>query len=469
MALLHLAAGLAKKQGWLPQVVHVHHGLRGAAADEDAALVEQQARSLRLPCRVLRVDLARRARVLRVGLEQAGRLCRYDWFRRLMELGELDAIATGHTMDDQAETVLLKLLRGSWTAGLAGIYPVLPAADLPRLDEPQLGAPELSRSVAAASGGSAILPPAHVPQRSRPPGVLVRPLLGARRSALQEWLRAEGLPWRDDASNDELVFTRNRIRHQLLPSLMEYNPNMTEQLAQTSALARDEETYWQAEVDRVLPGLLLPGRPVRGGGRSSSTLPGEQSLAIEVERLRVLAPALVRRLVRAAAARLGGSLDFAETERVLALLQGAVGSVPRREQLGASLRAERSPRELRFVRAEPKALGTVEDVLVSVPGDVQALGIQLKVELAAGTAVAATGALPQATLRGTRPADRVTQRYSRGTPRRIKEVLERMGVPSEARAGWPVLVWQGEIVWVRGAVLEPTPLSTQLHVTWQEG
>ena len=464
IALLRLAHRLTTKQSWTLTVLHLHHGLRGAAADEDAAFVEAVANHLSLPFLVRQADTALAAQTDGLGLEEAGRLLRSGWFRELLLDGQLQAIATGHTLEDQAETVLHRLLRGGWTAGLAGIYPVVAARDLP---QPR-------RSIALEPFGARAESTANPDSRLN--GVLVRPLLGTARAALRAWLTAEAYPWREDATNSELRFTRNRVRHQLLPALAAFNPRVAEQLAQTSLLARDDERYWQAEVARLLPGLLLPGRPVRGGGRASSTLPGERSVSIEVERLAALAPALGRRLLRAAAEQLSEPLNFEQTERAFVLLASRVGSVPRREQLTDRLRVERSPRELRLIwtaerpavpgRGPGRAISGEESVTVQVPGQGMGFGVRLTLKLAAG----GDGEVPTATLRAARPADRVRLRYSSGAPKRVKEVLERMGVAPAARESWPVLEWQGELVWLRGAVLEPTPLNTRLQVTsedWQ--
>ncbi len=291
--------------------------------------------------------------------------------------------------------------------------------------------------------------------------MILRPLLGARRAALRAWLRRINQPWREDETNSDPTFTRNRLRHEVLPVLEAVAPQVSERLAQVSVLAREDEQYWQGELRRVLPGLLLPGRPVRGGGRASSTLPGEQSLAAEVLRLRELPAALGRRVVRGMARELGAVLDFAETERAFRLLEGAGGATARREQLTAELRAERTPRELRFVRegaSRGPGAAVGEEVVVPVPGEAAGFGVLLRVSHVSGEAQ------PPATLRAARPGDRVQLRYSRGAPKRVKEVLERLGIPPPDRPGWPLLEWRGEIVWLRGAVLEPTALSRELTV-----
>ena len=432
VALLRLAHEAAGRQGWTVLALHVQHGLRGEAGLADQAFVAALAASLAIPYSALEADVAEVSRGRRLGIEEAGRLVRYSWFRQLLATGELSAIATGHTLDDQAETVLAKLLRGAWTGGLGGIHPVLPAADLPS-NNPQ---PAMTSK-----------------------GVVVRPLLQVRRQELRDWLRAIGQPWREDETNADPSFTRNRIRNQLLPALSAFNPQIEEQLAQISTLARDDEQYWQAEVDRLLPGLLLPGRPVRGGGRASSTLPGEQIIAIEVDRLRALHPALARRILRATAARLGVELSFAPTTETLALLEGPVGSTARRAQLTPTLRAERTPRELRFVLSASAPAAQNEPVEVPIPGIAEGFGVRLRVSSLS------ENPQPDALLRSARPSDRVTLRYSSGAPKRIKEVLERLGIPAPDRAGWPVLEWQSELVWLRGAQLAPTPLSAQLTIT----
>ncbi len=430
VALLRLAQELAGREGWTVRVLHVDHGLRGAASRADAEWVEALAGKLGLPYAMLQGDLSG----LDSGLEEAGRLLRYGWFKKLLLGGELHAVATGHTLDDQAETVLGRLLRGAWTAGLGGIHPVMRAVDLP-------GKP---------GSGS---------------GIVLRPLLEACRTELRAWLKEAGQGWREDETNKDPRFTRNRIRGELLPALVHFNPKATEQLAQISVMAREDEAFWQAEVDRLLPGLVLPGRAVRGGGRASSTVPGERSIAFEVDRVRALAPALRRRLLRAAAAQLGATLEFGETARVLALMEGPVGSTARREQLTAKLRVERTPRELRFVLEPGKRSSPEEaaEIPVAVPGEIAGFGVRLRV---GWSAAHTSGEMqPEAILRAARPGDRVRLRYSSGAPKRVKEVLERLGIATHDRAGWPVLEWQGEIVWLRGAVLEATPLSQQLTVT----
>jgi tRNA(Ile)-lysidine synthase len=305
--------------GVVLSAVHVHHNLRGEEADADAAFVTDLCARLEVPLHLLNVDVPARVEQTGETLEEAARNLRYAAFHELLAANQTDAILTAHTLDDQAETVLMKLLRGAWTDGLSGIHPIV------------------------------------LPTKEKP-GRIIRPLLGTRRAEIESYLRALNQPRREDSSNADTHHTRNRIRHELMPALRSYNPGIDQALANLAELAREEESRWQAELARLLPQILLPGKPVRGGGRAVATAPGEASLAIEVERLRGFDPALRRRVLRAAARQLGARLSFEETSRIIALcgfqshptVTTRIGATV---QLSQYLRAERSIRELRLFRA----------------------------------------------------------------------------------------------------------------------
>jgi tRNA(Ile)-lysidine synthase len=304
-----LVAANAEERGGLGvglSAVHVHHGLRGAAADGDLQFVRGLCGRLGVVLHERRVDVAGRIELERETLEEAARNLRYGVFRELMASGEADVVATAHTLDDQAETVLMKLLRGAWTEGLGGISPVV-------------------------EQGTARV---------------VRPLLGIRRCEIEDYLRNEGQEWREDASNRDVAHMRNRIRHELLPVLREYNPEVVRALGNLAEIARGEEERWRGELARILPQVLLPGKPARGGGRAAGT---DECLAVELERLRGMDRAMQRRVVRAGARELGVAMSFEETERVLLL--GAQGASGGKLELHGGLRVERTLRELRFHRA----------------------------------------------------------------------------------------------------------------------
>lgn len=422
VALLRALAARAGELGIVVHAAHLHHGLRGAEADGDRDFARALAGELGVAWHEARVDAAAEAKAKKETQEEAARRLRYGWFRKLMTETPLDAVATAHTLDDQAETVLAKLLRGAWTEGLGGIHPAV----------------------------------------EWPEGLILRPLLGTRRSEVETYLKGLGQAWREDSSNRQTTFTRNRIRHELLPTLEGWNPQLREHLAQMAELARDEEAWWAAETERLAGQILLPGRPVRGGGRA-----GVEGLALEVTRLAELGVAAQRRLLRLAAKRLGSdaaAMDFAGTEAVRAL--ALTGRAGQKRELAGGLRAERTHRELRLTLDSADAGEEPTPVYkVEVPGEIEAaaFGVRLRIERDGAWAAGSAGAeAAQATLRAWRPGDRVRLRHSGGT-RKVKEVLERLRVTGSDRASWPVVEVEGRIVWMQGVELEPEGYCVELR------
>jgi tRNA(Ile)-lysidine synthase len=190
-------------QGGL-RLAHLNHLLRGADSDADEAFVRDLASQWLLPLDVERRDIAATANERGIGIEEAARQVRYDWLTEVARRHSATWIATAHNADDQAETVLHHILRGTGLAGLAGIAERRPLA----------------------------------------PGIdVVRPLLNVSRSDIEAYLRSEGIEARIDASNADVRFTRNRLRHELLPQLMrDYNPALVEvlgRLARQASQAQD--------------------------------------------------------------------------------------------------------------------------------------------------------------------------------------------------------------------------------------
>jgi len=281
---------------------------------------------------VFHVDTVARQAAEREGLEEAARELRYQALRGL----DVDVIATAHTLDDQAETVMMKLIRGAWTEGIGGISPVVEGGG---------GAEKQALPLRQAQDGSVLKKTAR----------LVRPMLGARRSEVEAFLQERGQLWREDASNQDVSLTRNKVRHELMPLLRRFNPSVDDALARMAEVARDEELFWQGEVNRVLPQVLLPGKPVRGGGRAVSTAVGEQGCGVEIARLAAMDSALRRRVVRALARSVGSRLSAEETAKVLALagfggIAGVTGRIGSKLELREGMRVERSARELRLWR-----------------------------------------------------------------------------------------------------------------------
>ena len=277
LRLIHAANTLPKNAlGIGLSAVHINHSLRGAESDAEQAFVTELCAGLKIPLYLQTVDTTAFAQTRKQTIEEAARSLRYEVFRNLLTTAKATHILTAHTLDDQAETVLMKLLRGAWLEGLSAIAPVL----------------------------------------DQPPGQILRPLLSLRHEQLRDYLRTIQQPWREDSSNSDDAFTRNRIRQHILPVLREENPAIDTTLANLSELAREEEARWTVELAKLMPQLVLPGTPVRGGGRANT---GAKTLAVELAKLRALDPALRRRVVRAASRELGARLSFDETTRILTL------------------------------------------------------------------------------------------------------------------------------------------------------
>jgi len=429
VALFLALAGRSKELGLVVHAAHLHHGLRGAEADADMAFVRSLAEHLGIPFHEARVDTGAEAAADPIAgksaesIEEAARRLRYAWFRRLMASGAVDAVATAHTRDDQAETVVAKFLRGAWTEGISGIHPTI----------------------------------------QFPEGPILRPLLATSRIEVESYLGELGQAWREDSSNRHLSFTRNRIRHELLPLLETWNPKVRDHLAQMAELARDEEAWWHDEIARVAPKVILPGRPVRGGGRAAS-----DGIALEVARLAEIPVALQRRLLRYAADQLGSAPDFAATEALRRLALG--GRAGQKCEVAQGLRGERTHRELRLSiqAAVPEDTGMpaeAAEFTFSIPGEVSApvFGLRLRIELSGRPGPLGGPPAGVAKLRHWKPGDRVRLRHSSG-PRKVKEVLERLRVSGTARTHWPVVELGGRIVWMQGVELEPEA-GIELHAS----
>ena len=185
VALLRFLAVLREEYRWELIVCHIHHGLRGAEADRDEQFVRELAGQLGLPYAVRHIDAAAMALENHLSVEEAGRNARYAFFAETA--GEGGRIATAHTLDDTIETVLMNLIRGTGLHGLCGI---------PRIR-----------------------------------GNIVRPLLDVTRAEVEEYLALLGQPYCTDSTNLSDDYTRNRVRHDILPRLRELNPNFTGSMA----------------------------------------------------------------------------------------------------------------------------------------------------------------------------------------------------------------------------------------------
>jgi tRNA(Ile)-lysidine synthase len=411
VALLRLLLELRSEIGVVLSVVHFNHQLRGAASDADAQFVADLAQHHKLDLHRESGDAAAYAAQKHLSIETAARELRYHYFRRLLE-ARLNRIATAHTLDDQAETVLLKISRGAGSRGLAGIYP-------------QLAIPD-----------------------SKSEATIVRPLLATRRRNLEIYLKSLGQPWREDASNRDLRHARNRVRHGILPRLERFlNPAVREALAETAEIARADEDYWQLELARLLPQVWT-----------------QQSARLKSTVLDALPLALQRRVVRAACESLGLRLEFHHVEEILAL---ASSSAAKSTVLPAGWVMSRKKHDLCLER-KPAAPASDYEYLLPVPGSAVVPEINSRLEAVLVPRNCVAGYNPDHLLksafldkelrvRNWRPGDRFWPAHTKA-PRKIKELLPGNDGTGFDRKLWPVVVDGSELVWVRGL---PTPAKLQ--------
>ncbi len=399
MALLHVLRILGREERWQVHAAHLHHALRGADADADLALVEAYAKQAGVPFQVERLapgDLDG------PGVEARARERRYAFLRRVAAEVGAARIATGHTLDDQAETVILRLLRGSGPRGLAGILP------------------------------------------TRRDGV-IRPLILARRQEALAYLERAGVAFREDATNRDPRFLRNRVRLELLPLLEALAPRSTEHLARLADRLRVDEAYLSGEA-------RLAGKPwldagAAGAGRDAPDLAAFAKLP-EAIRTRVLLSLLA-----------GAGLEAERVSAAVARLEDHLGpdSAPGGIDLGDGLRLAWDDSGLRVGRPDVPAGA---DRLLPVPGvlslwDGRSLGATV-LEADAPLPDAAGGALfdldtlgEPLRVRSRRPGDRMRPRGF-GRWRKLKDVLIDAGVPRAERDCVPIVVAGDEIIWAAG-------------------
>lgn len=413
VCLLHSLLTLAPSLSLALQVLHVHHGLR-PEADAEADFVADLGRAWNVPVAVERVHPAGAGRL---SPEAQARRVRYAAFREWAARLGASRVAVGHTADDQAETVLMRLLEGAGPRGLGGIPPVR--------------------------------------------GIFIRPLIELPRSTILRELERLGHSWIEDPSNRNPKFLRNRIRHDLLPLLAgSYNPRIVEALCRVGALSRDLaadlEGVAQQELDRL-------------------AIDDDAGLIVPLDPLRALPPGVAVALLRLALARLG------ESAPLRGWAQRALRGLLERETSHGRLvlgrvTVERDPAQIRLVRW---AEGVLSDQSVTIPGSVRVPEVRLQLEAreflrppgytpATGpwTAVFDRNSLPTSlTIRGRRSGDRFRPFGSPGS-KRLKKFLIDAKVPRWKRDSLPLVVAGDEILWVvgirRGAAAPVTPATRRV-------
>ncbi len=429
VALLRLFEEMRTDLGISLCAVHLNHGLRGNDADADEKFASDLAQELDVPFFIAREDVAALARRNHWNLEDAGRRARYSFFEQLLRDGQCTKIAVAHTADDQAETLLARLVRGTGSRGLVGIHPVR--------------------------------------------GEIIRPLLDSRREELREYLHAKKQTWREDASNLDTTRLRARIRHQLLPQLeRDFAPAIVERLANLAELQRDEEKFWNALVNERL-----------------QTLCAESPAAISIEIQELMAPlshlahqpeaslALSKRLILALLRKAAKTESAFDSNHVNQLLRLATESqsgrqielphgvhvarvfnrldfIPRQPAQPAQVRRKMAPPEIQYEYAV--ALPAHGAAAIEVPelgarfclNSIDWLSTPRDTKQGA-EALDADRLTPPLVLRNWRPGD-ACRLPGKRQAQKLKRMFAEGRISLSERKNWPVLTSTGRVAWVRG-------------------
>ena len=255
LCLLHVLRRLQPRLPLCLHVAHLNHCLRGADSDADAAFVSELAMEWGLPVTVGRVDVPKLARSRKTAVEEAARYARYAFLARTARQAGASHIAVAHNADDQTETVLMHWLRGSGLSGLRGMLPAI------HLSEYRLPEDDELTSEAVLPVGETGFPGPPAGDTTSPPLVLIRPLLRVPRVDIEAYCESQRLSPRHDRSNMDTTYFRNRLRHELIPQLETYNPNIKEVIRRGADVVAADYELLRGELKRVWPEVVRQETP----------------------------------------------------------------------------------------------------------------------------------------------------------------------------------------------------------------
>jgi tRNA(Ile)-lysidine synthase len=403
--LLSVLQVLAKDLNLTLHIAHLDHMFRGRESADEALSVEGLAKKLNIAATIEKIDVPAFCRERGLSAQAGAREARYGFLARVAEKVGASRIATGHTATDQAETFILRLLRGAGVSGLSAIPPVR--------------------------------------------GHIIRPLIEATREEVLEYLRSRELEYVSDPSNRKPVYTRNRIRMEVLPVLEQFNPRIVETLASEAALLRDENEAIEAYLAPSAKGMFALE---------------EAALAIKRAEFNALPQAFRRRMFRRAADLMGADssvLSMVQVDEALGFM--AKARTGRAMRLPQGLSLEREYERFNLSTAEGAGLFSHE---LAVPGTTSIpelgmdIGIILSVDPSTRTAEDKNyhwQALfdydkirPHLTLRNRRPGDRFCPAGMDGRSKKLQDYLVDEKVPRRKRDTVPLLCSGEDILWVVG-------------------
>jgi tRNA(Ile)-lysidine synthase len=322
VALLDILASLRQELPLTLSVLHLNHGIRGKEAVRDQRFVHEVSKQYALPYLDQEVDVPAYKKRNSLTVQEAARELRYRFFAQAMDTLNLDKVAIGQTADDQAETVLMRLIRGGGARGLKGIPPV----------------------------------------RER----YIRPLIEVWREELLQYVRHKGLPFVQDSSNLKKAYLRNRIRCELLPALNEYNPSIKNRLLHLAQVLAEDESYLDGLAAEIAKGICMED------GEVSISIPSFLSLPAAL-RARVL-----RHAFASLAAR--GTLEYPHITSVMALIGEAGGS--KQVTLPGGYWARRSYDTLVLGKAGESRAGMAGEIDLTIPGRTRVEGLDMELQAA---------------------------------------------------------------------------------------
>ena len=431
VALLLLMLELRKKLGIVLSVAHLNHKLRGRASDADEKFVAKLAAAHGLVLHAEHTDVQGLAKQEKANLEDTARRARYAFFQRLVDEGHLDWVAVAHTADDQAETVLAHILRGTGLAGLGGIHPVV--------------------------------------------GCVFRPLLRLRRAELRSYLRGKKQVWREDLTNRDTTKTRARIRRKLLPILQkEFQAGVVDHLVNLAELAREDEAFLEELTKRLYEALVrnkegtsaiavddLLSPQSRESFTTEGTRFGEKSSrALSARLVRLIVEKLKPRAGQLNASHVRAILEFAESGQNSKTLQLPGGINIRREHDKLVFLGQPGNKKS---KAEEESAGFEHAVVLNEKETVvrvAELGCAFRFMAIdwpektgdtryTGSALDRDALRSPLVLRNWRPGDQLHPIGHRNA-HKLKRLLNKKRVDRWERHSWPILTSGGVLAWARG-------------------
>jgi tRNA(Ile)-lysidine synthase len=409
LALLHILYTLQRTFGCQLHVATLNHGLRGEDGAEDARYIEEIAGSWGLAVKVGQADVRAIAAQERIGIESAARKARYDFLAGVAAQVGAGRVAVAHHADDQAETVLMHLIRGAGGSGLRGMS----------LQSPMVGHPEL---------------------------MLIRPLLRVTRTEIELYCAEHGLQPREDTTNKDVTLLRNYLRWEIVPRLASLNSNIQQMLAQTADITQVENDYLEGQFQLIVDSPIVQ----REEGR----------IKVDRKAFHALHPALQRRFVAWAARQIKPELEDLGYQHIVEAVEiGLRGRQGVRALLteGLQLRADYGVLWIEDQDAPPSKieqplLETDEEIEVSIPGVILLLQSQWSLHVSlmpfSNPHAQARLALPEGArvrMRGRQEGDRFGQMGLQGHTQKLNRWMINRKIPAQVRDHIPLLCVNGEV------------------------